>query len=127
MGDEKKKILHVEDDKSIQLLVKAVLEKAGYQVFSAFDAMQGLMMVRQLKPDLVILDVMMPAGGGASVHERVRALNDSFSLPILVYSATDPAEIAKRIPAGPLTFVLQKPAPPSAIVEAVKTLLEPAP
>jgi CheY-like chemotaxis protein len=123
MADEKKKILHVEDDKNIQLLVKAVLEKAGYQVFSAFDAMQGLMMVRQLKPDLVVLDVMMPAGGGASVHERMRQMSGSFSLPILIYSASGPAEIAKKIPADPMTAVLQKPAPPAAIVAAVQKLL----
>jgi CheY-like chemotaxis protein len=123
MGDEKKKILHVEDDRAIQLLVRAVLEKAGYQVFSAFDAMQGLMMVRQVRPDLVILDIMMPAGGGAGVHERVRALNASYSVPILVYSAADPSDIAKKIPADPNTVVLQKPAPPAAILEAVKKLL----
>jgi CheY-like chemotaxis protein len=123
MDDAKKKILHVEDDRAIQVLVKAVLEKAGYQVSSAFDAMQGLMMVRQLQPDLVILDIMMPAGGGASVHERIRSLNTSFAVPILVYSATDPKEIEKKIQPGPLTIILQKPAPPSAIIEAVKTLL----
>ncbi len=118
-----KKILHVEDDRAIQILVRAILEKAGYQVFSALDAMQGLMMVRQIQPDLVVLDIMMPAGGGASVHGRVRALNSSFAVPILIYSASDPSEIAKKIPADPLTFVLQKPAPPAAILDAVKKLL----
>jgi CheY-like chemotaxis protein len=66
---------------------------------------------------------MMPAGGGASVHERVRALNGSFAVPILIYSATDPVEIAKKIPADPMTVVIQKPAPPAALVEAVKKLL----
>ena len=127
MSDAKKKILHVEDDKSVSLLVRSVLERAGYQVFSAFDAMQGLMMVRQVQPDLVVLDVMMPAGGGGSVHERIRQLNGSFSTPILIYSATDPAEIAKKIPSDPLTSVLQKPAPPAAIVAAVQKLFEAAP
>ena len=124
MSDAKKKILHVEDDKSVSMLVKAVLERAGYQVFSAFDAMQGLMMVRQVQPDLVVLDVMMPAGGGGSVHERIRQMSGSFSTPILIYSATAPADIAKKIPADALTLVLQKPAAPAEIVAAVQKLFE---
>jgi DNA-binding response OmpR family regulator len=124
MADGKKsRILHIEDDRNIQLLVKAVLERAGLEVFSAFDAMQGLMMVRSVAPDVVVLDVMMPAGGGASVHERIRALNSSFSIPILIYSAADPAEIAKRIPVDPLTLILQKPAPPAEIVATVRKLI----
>jgi DNA-binding response OmpR family regulator len=124
MADAKKgKILHIEDDRNIQLLVKTVLERAGLEVFSAFDAMQGVMMVRAVKPDVVVLDVMMPAGGGASVHERIRALNTSFTTPILIYSASDPADIAKRIPADPLTLILQKPAPASEIVASVLKLL----
>ena len=126
MGDAKKKILHVEDDKSVSLLVRAVLERAGYQVFSALDAMQGLMMVRQVQPDLVVLDVMMPAGGGASVHQRIRQMSGTFGLPILIYSGTDPAEIAKSIPADPLTLVLQKPAPPAEILAAVAKLFQSA-
>ena len=126
MSDAKKKILHVEDDKSVSLLVRAVLERAGYQVFSALDAMQGLMMVRTVQPDLVVLDVMMPAGGGASVHERIRLMSGSMALPILIYSATDPAEIAKKIPLDSMTTMLQKPAPPAEIVAAVKKLFDAA-
>ena len=126
MAEERKKILHVEDDKNISLIVKAVLEKAGYQVFSAFDAMQGIMLARQMQPSLVILDVMMPAGGGASVYDRIRTLNGTFSTPVLVYSAAEKDAIAAKIPEGPLTMILQKPAPPSAILDAVKTLLSAA-
>ena len=123
MADAKKKILHVEDDKNISLLVKSVLDREGYQVFSAFDAMQGLMMVRQLQPDLVVLDVMMPAGGGAGLHARIRALNTTFSIPVLVYSAANKADIEAKIPPGPLTVILQKPASPAVLLDAVKSLL----
>jgi DNA-binding response OmpR family regulator len=122
MADAKKKILHVEDDKSVSLLVRAILERAGYQVFSALDAMQGLMMVRTVQPDLIVLDVMMPAGGGASVHQRIRQMSSSSALPILIYSATDPAELVKKIAMDPLTAILQKPAPPAEIVAAVGKL-----
>lgn len=123
MADPKIKILHVEDDKSVQLIVKMVLEKAGYQVFSALDAMQGLMMVRQVQPQLVILDIMMPAGGGHGLLERIRALNTTFTLPVLIYSAAEPAGLAEKISQDSLTAILPKPSPPTALLEAVKTLL----
>ena len=123
MPEAKIKILHVEDDKTISLIVKAILEKAGYQVFSAFDGMQGVMMARQIQPNLLILDVMMPAGGGASVYERIRALNTTFSIPVLVYSAANKADIEAKIPPGPLTVILQKPASPAVLLDAVKSLL----
>ncbi|MFI5347560.1 MAG: response regulator [Elusimicrobiota bacterium] len=126
MAEDRKKILHVEDDKSVSLIVKAILEKAGYQVISAFDAMQGIMMARQLSPNLVILDVMMPAGGGASVYDRIRMLNNTFSTPVLVYSAAAKADIQAKIPEGPLTLILQKPATPAQILDAVHSLLSAA-
>lgn len=123
MNPDGKKILHVEDDKNIALLVRAVLERAGYQVFSAFDAMQAVMMARQVQPDLIVLDLMIPAGGGNSVYERIRAINTTQSIPVLVYSATPKEEIEKKIHADDTTAILQKPAPPSEIVTAVKALL----
>lgn len=124
MSEEKPiKVLHVEDDKSIHLLVKLVLEEEGFKVFSAFDALQGITMARQLEPDLVVLDVMMPAGGGGSVYDRIRMLNNTFHIPILIYSATPIDEIKKRVKIGPRTVILQKPAPNDELVKAVQELL----
>lgn len=118
-----KKILLVEDDRTVQLLLKTVLEKAGYQVFPALDAMQGIMLARQQQPDLIVLDMMMPAGGGASVLDRVRTLTQTMSTPVLVYSAMAEDELAKKVQAGPLTKVLRKPAPPAEVLAAVQALI----
>lgn len=118
-----KKILLVEDDRTVQLLLKTVLEKAGYQVLSALDGMQGIMMARQQTPDLIILDLMMPAGGGASVLDRVRTLATTMSTPVLVYSAMPDAERDQKVQTGPITKVLKKPAPPAEILAAVQSLL----
>jgi two-component system, chemotaxis family, chemotaxis protein CheY len=126
MSDAKKKILHIEDDKNVQLLVRMILERAGFAVSTAVDAMQGLMLARQLAPDLIVLDIMMPAGGGASVHERIRQLSGSSAVPILIYSATDPSDILKKVPADPLTLILQKPAPPAMLIAAVERLFSAA-
>ncbi|MFA6030462.1 MAG: response regulator [Elusimicrobiota bacterium] len=120
---ERQRILVVDDDRTLQGLLKMVLEKAGYQVAAAVDGMQGTMMARSFKPDLVILDIMMPAGGGFSVFERLRQMVGTMNLPVLVYSAMPLDQIQAKIPSGPETGILQKPAEPGAILQAVQKLL----
>ena len=78
-------ILAVDDDKNTRLLYKAVLEKAGYTVFTAQDGMQALEIMDKEHIDLVILDIMMPKLDG---YELTRILRESSAdLPILMVSA----------------------------------------
>jgi CheY-like chemotaxis protein len=121
-----KTILHVEDDRTIILVVKAILEKHGYRMVQALDAMQGMMQARTSQPALIILDVMMPAGGGASVAERLRTLNTTMSIPILVYSSAPRSELEGKIPFGPDCLYIQKPAPAAELLKAVESLIGPA-
>lgn len=122
----KKKILVIEDDASIQLLLRAALEKAGFQAIAALDALQGVQMARQTQPDLIVLDFMMPAGGGSAVFERVRMLNTTFHIPIVIYSTTPKLEIEAAIPAlstlSDVSFV-SKSAPLPELIAAIKTFL----
>lgn len=118
-----KKILVVDDDKAIHAALRAILAKTGHQVISALDAMQGPMMAKQHKPDLIILDITMPAGGGFSVYERLRTFNTDFQTPILVYTSMPLDDVKARIPESPETAFLAKPAAPEAIVAAVAGLL----
>ena len=120
---EMKKILHIEDDRNVLALVKIILEKPGYRFLSALDAMQGLMMVRQQQPDLVILDIMMPAGGGVSVYERIRMMNTTQHIPILIYTAAPRSELEGKIEFGTDCVYLQKPAAPADILKTVNAIL----
>lgn len=119
----KRKILHVEDDRNMRLLVRAILEKAGYEVATAQDAMQGVMMARSFAPNLIILDIMIPAGGGQSVLERVRTLSSTSHVPILIYSATPKESFESDMTLGEDVFFLQKPADKTAILAEVRKLL----
>jgi DNA-binding response OmpR family regulator len=119
----KKKILHVEDDRNMQLLVRAILEKAGYEVATAVDAMQGVMMARNFAPNLIVLDIMLPAGGGQSVLERVRTLTSTSHVPILIYSATPKETFLSGASLGEDVYFLQKPSDKNAILAEVRKLL----
>ena len=77
-------VLIVEDDRNIAELLQMYLEKEGYAVTTAFDGGQGLTKFRAIKPDLVLLDVMMPVMDGWSVCRAIRA---EATTPIIMLTA----------------------------------------
>lgn len=118
----RKKVLVIDDDKTIHTILKLAFEKAGYQVIAALDAMQGMMMAKQVKPDLIVLDIMMPAGGGFSVYDRLQMMSGSFQVPFLIYSSMPLSEILEKIPEGPTVKVLSKTARIEDIIAAAAAL-----
>ena len=116
-------ILIVDDERDIHRVLKAILEGAGYSVASALDSMQALMSARQVRPDLIVLDIQMPGGGGVKVYERLRINNNFLTTPILIYTAINLQEVRKQVPEHPKTEILAKPAQPEEILLAVERLL----
>src|SRR6202163_3066661 len=84
---EQKLILVVDDDYDLSDGIRAVLEKKGYRVFQARDGQQGKHLVYQQRPDLVILDMMMPRMGGYPVLEHFKGKADA--PPIIMITANE--------------------------------------
>jgi two-component system OmpR family response regulator len=84
MSESKKRILIIEDDKSISELQKDYLEMSGYEVVCAFDGQTGLDYIKNEEFDLIILDLMLPDKGGFDILSEVA---DSKEIPILIVSA----------------------------------------
>ena len=82
-------VLVVEDDKNIQELLRLYLEKEGYAVTVAGDGGQGLSKFRAIKPDLVLLDVMMPVMDGWTVCKTIRAESATPVIMLTAKSETD--------------------------------------
>jgi DNA-binding response OmpR family regulator len=80
-----RRVLVVEDDPSISLGLRINLEGEGYEVLSADDGERGLAMAREQRPDLVILDVMLPKMNGLQVLQTIR--REGLLMPIIVLSA----------------------------------------
>jgi CheY-like chemotaxis protein len=106
----KKKVLIVDDDPNVQMILKMTLERAGYETASAVDAMQGPMLARTLKPDLITLDIMMPAGGGVSVYRRLKQNTLTMNIPVIIYSSATPEVLRDSLPEIDEIPTLQKPA-----------------
>jgi two-component system alkaline phosphatase synthesis response regulator PhoP len=82
-----KKILVIEDDPTTLRLTKYTLEHEGYQVLTASNGLEGLKKARSEKPDLIMLDVMLPGIDGFEICHRLRAEPQTAQLPVLMLSA----------------------------------------
>ncbi|MDF0479586.1 response regulator YycF [Vagococcus sp. PNs007] len=86
-----KKVLVVDDEKPISDIVKFNLTKEGYEVFTAYDGEEALEVVKEVEPDLVLLDLMLPKLDGLEVCREIRK---NFDMPIIMVTAKD-SEIDK--------------------------------
>jgi len=122
-----KKILIVEDDPDVRRGMHVRLQANHYDTFFAADGMASIAEARKHMPDLIILDLGLPAGDGFSVMERLKA-NDSLSLiPVIVVSARDVrANQERALKAGAKAF-LQKPVANAELLAVIRQALgEPA-
>ncbi len=78
------KILLIDDDKSAVRYLSVVLEEAGYEVATAFDGREGLEKVTAVRPDLIVLDVMMPKKSGFTLFKQLRRDDQFKELPVLM-------------------------------------------
>ena len=84
MVSERKQVLVVEDDVKTSDIVRAYLEKDGYDVITAHDGLEGLSAARHYSPDLIVLDLLLP---GASVLDVCQTLRNELSIPIIMLTA----------------------------------------
>ena len=86
-----KKILVVDDEKPIADIIKFNLQKEGYEVHCAYDGVEAIQKVEEQKPDLILLDIMLPLKDGMEVCREVRK---KYEMPIIMLTAKD-SEIDK--------------------------------
>jgi len=84
---EQIRILYVEDDAPSRMLVKQVLQFAGYKVFEAEDGMTGIRVAQEAKPDLILMDINMPGLDGHEAATKIKSLPGMSDLPIIAVTA----------------------------------------
>ena len=117
------RILIAEDDSDLRLLVSLKLESAGHQVVSVEDGSSAAHHCRAMRPDLVILDLMMPGMSGLEVCRYIRADPELSSTPVILLTArAQAADIAAGKEAG-VDEYLTKPFSPRELAGRVDSLL----
>ena len=116
-------ILVVDDDKEIVRLVRAYLEKAGYQVLTAYDGSTALHILRRERPALVVLDLMLPDQDGWDITRLVRSDPALASMPIIMLTARiDDTDKIIGLELGADDYVT-KPFNPREVVARVRSVL----
>ena len=121
---QKKKILIVDDERDIVKALMIRLQTSGYEVVTAFDGAQGVFMAHKEKPDLIILDIRMPAGDGFSVAQRLRKSINTFQIPIIFLTGSPEQNSEQRAQELGARFYIKKPYDPEELLDAVKRALE---
>lgn len=122
-GDMSQRILVVDDDKQITRLVATYLEKAGFSVLTAYDGENALRMIRHERPDLVVLDLMLPGRDGWEITRTLRADERLTALPILMLTArVEDTDKILGLELGADDY-LTKPFNPREVVARVRAIL----
>jgi DNA-binding response OmpR family regulator len=119
-----KRVLVVDDQPHIVRLIQVNLEKEGLQVSTAGDGVEGLERLREVRPDLVILDVIMPRKDGFQVLREIKSDPDLAEIPVIMLTVkTHNADIVEGLKEGAELY-LPKPFHPKELVSLVKRVLE---
>ena len=87
MSEIKKKVVCVEDEPEIIDLIRLILGRKGFDLTGATGGLEGLEAIRRVKPDLVLLDLMMPDMDGWEVYQQMKADPDLKNIPVIVVTA----------------------------------------
>ncbi len=85
--ENKKTIMVVDDNPDIITIVRTILEGKGYNVFSATSGLELLDLLKTQKPDLIILDIMMPEMDGLEVLTRLKGMTETATIPVILLTA----------------------------------------
>ncbi|MDD5032160.1 MAG: response regulator [Patescibacteria group bacterium] len=122
MANNKTKILIIEDEEVLADVLESKLKKEGYDMIMAADGRDGLNKVRELKPDMVLLDIIMPKMNGYEVLEKME--EEKIKIPVIIISNSgQPVELEKIKKMGAVDYLIKTKFNPDDVITKVKKYL----
>lgn len=119
-----KKIVLIEDDPALSSALCAALKAAGFETLAVFDGEEGLRVVTEQKPDLVLLDEILPKLEGLEVHKKLKEDKALSKIPVIMLTnIEDPKKVAKALEQGLKDYLIKADWSVGDIVEKVKEKL----
>jgi len=120
-----KKILIVEDDKFLRELIAQKLIKEGYNIVEAVDGEKGIKKVKDEKPDLILLDLILPGIDGFEVLAKIKEDPVLSQIPVIILSNLGQKDdIERGLKIGAVDYLIKAHFTPGEIIEKVKTVLK---
>ena len=118
-----RKRLIIEDSKTTSVVLKEVLEREGHTVLTAGDGVTGIALARREKPDLILLDLLLPKLNGYEVCNAIKRDNNTRHIPILVISTMDSPESIEKVKVCGARNFMKKPYNLEDLLREIKRLL----
>jgi len=120
-----KKILVIEDDRFLRELICQKLLKEGYDVVEAIDGEKGTELAKSEKPDLILLDLILPGIDGFEVLARVKSDPDASRVPVIILSNLGQKDdIEKGLKMGAVDYLIKAHFTPAEIVEKIRSIIK---
>jgi DNA-binding response OmpR family regulator len=117
-------ILFIEDESALQKTFGDVLKKHGYEMVSALDGETGLKLAKEKKPDLILLDLILPKLHGFEILKKLKEGRETKDIPVIVLTNLEAlGEVDKAIELGARTYLVKAQYSPEEIVEKIKKTL----
>ncbi len=120
MTKDKKKILVVDDSATNNILLQSILEEEGYFVNVAFGGKEAFQLLKAQKPDLILLDIMMPEIDGLSILREIK--KDNAEIPVIMVTAKDDLQSQDEAKSAGALDYIQKPINVDLVIDKVKQL-----
>jgi DNA-binding response OmpR family regulator len=118
------KILIIEDDRFLRELISRKLRNEEYEVIEAVDGEDGLKRAREEKPNLVLLDLILPGIDGFGVLEKLKESPETAQIPVIILSNLGQREeIEKGLKLGAIDYLIKAHFTPGEIIEKIKNIL----
>lgn len=122
---ENKTILIIEDDKFLRQLISQKLSKEGYEIIEAVDGEEGAEKVKETKPDLVLLDLILPGIDGFEVLSQIKRDEALNSIPVIILSNLGQREdIERGVNLGAADYLIKAHFTPGEIIEKIRRILK---
>ena len=118
-------VLIVDDDESLVRELAAKLRGAGYEVIVGMDGLQALMQAQRKGPDLILLDMRMPAGDGFYVLDKLDDSIKTMRIPVVAMIASEDESTLEKARAYGADEIIMKPIDPDNLLEVVSRMLAP--
>jgi DNA-binding response OmpR family regulator len=125
MAEEKKRVVCIEDEPEMIDLIKLILGRKGFVVSGANGGREGLAAIEREKPDLVLLDLMMPDIDGWEVYQQMKAHDDLKAIPVIVVTAkAQSIDKVLGLHIAKVDDYITKPFGPQELLDSVERVLE---
>lgn len=122
------KVLLVEDSKAVQQMYRNKLTIEQFQVLTADNGMEAIKVLSQEKPDIILLDLMMPIMDGYKVLQVIKTDPKLAKIPVLVFSAKgQPEEVEKALNLGAVGYIVKATTKPNEVIEKIKSVISQKP